>query len=440
MTNNLENDIRAIVAGMDNQESQDNPQTPPEDIQDIYVLIVREHEEAEDQTKIVESAPLVPTQPAATTIQQDSFVSAYVFACFSLLLILAMLAFQLYCMFNPLIATVTILPKSQQVTLSGTMQLGRVLAPLTISQSQTTPATGHGHQDAKQATGYITFYNGQLNTIFVPVGTLLTGNDGVQMRTDQDATIPASNLPQVGQTTVSAHAESVGTKGNIAAYDINQGCCATAIKAVNTNAFSGGQNERSYTTVTQKDIHSVSTVLKTTLTLSMQGALQGQLQPNEQLQLLPCTPTVTSDHPIGAEASSVKVTVSETCSAIAYNSQELAAKATSFLTTQAQQKTGTGYSLYGNIQVVVKQATVSSTTPHLVFLSFHATGTWVYGISATAQQHIKNLIAGKPTQEAQTLLASMPGVESAAIRFSGFGDATRIPKATGYIHIMLIVV
>ena len=42
MTNNLEDEIRAIVARMDNQESQDNTQTPQEEIQDVYVLIVRE--------------------------------------------------------------------------------------------------------------------------------------------------------------------------------------------------------------------------------------------------------------------------------------------------------------------------------------------------------------------------------------------------------------
>ena len=38
---------------MENQESQDNTQTPQEEIQDVYVLIVREQEE--DQTQVVES-------------------------------------------------------------------------------------------------------------------------------------------------------------------------------------------------------------------------------------------------------------------------------------------------------------------------------------------------------------------------------------------------
>ena len=33
---------------------------------------------------------------------------------------------------------------------------------------------------------------------------------------------------------------------------------------------------------------------------------------NEQLQILPCTPSVTSDRQIGAKATQVKVTVSET--------------------------------------------------------------------------------------------------------------------------------
>src|SRR5690242_21899569 len=97
MTNNLDDEIRAIVASMDNQEKEQDPPNQPEDIQDIYVLIVREHEEAEDRTQIVDSTPLVPTQPPVPTIQQDAFFSAYVFVCCSLVLILATLTFQVYC-------------------------------------------------------------------------------------------------------------------------------------------------------------------------------------------------------------------------------------------------------------------------------------------------------------------------------------------------------
>ena len=69
-----------------------------------------------------------------------------------------------------------------------------------------------------------------------------------------------------------------------------------------------------------------------------------------------------------------------------------------------------------------------------------AQGTWIYAMNHTAQQQIKHLIAGKTIQEAVTLLSSLSGVEQAAIRFTGFGDNTRLPKNIGYIHVILIVV
>jgi len=436
MTNNLEDELQRIVESMDNQESQrqtqqeqDNTQTPQEEIQDIYVLIVREQEE--DQSQIVDSTPVTPP-----TV---SFLPAYAMCSLYMLLILSTFAFQCYSIFNPPIATITIIPKSQQVALNGTLQLGRVLHPITISQSQTVPTTGKGHQDAKAATGTVTFYNGLFTQQFVASGTVYTGNDGVEIVTDQDATIPEGNPSSgYGTATVTAQAGEAGSTGNIQAGDvsitINNGLL------VRNTQFHHGQDARTYPTVTQKDIHSISTVLTTFLTQSMQGALQGQVQPPELLYILPCSPTITSDHVIGQEARQVNVTVSQTCSAVAYNSQDLATKATAFLATQAQQKTGAGYSLFGTVHVWVKQASVTSTPHPLVFLSFHASGTWVYGLTHTAQEQIKHLIAGKTTQQAIRLLASLPGVEQVSIRFQGFGDAIRLPKNTGYMHLTIFVV
>jgi hypothetical protein len=436
MTNHLADEISAIVANMENQESQSNTQPPQDAIQDVYVLIVREHEVAEDQVQVVDSQPPQPQHEPSPSF--DYMTLCIVLIC--CLPILASIFFQVYLFQHPPIATVTIIPTSQTMTLNGTMQLGRVIRPITISQSQTVPTTGKGHQDAKQATGYLTLYNGQFQSVTIAAGTILIGSSGIPIITDQEATIPAANPPSFGYVTVPAHAINAGSRGNIPAYDIHQACCATSVLAKNTQSFSGGQDERTYTTVTHNDIHSISTMLKTTLAHSITGALQGQRKPHEQLLLLPCTPTITSDHQPGDEATSVTVTVSQTCSAVAYNSQELETKATAYLVTQAQHTARAGYSLFGPVNVSVKQARISSTAPHLVFLSFKATGTWMYGLSSTAQAHIKTVIVGKTTQQALSLLGSMPGVEQATIRFTGFGDATRLPTSTGYIHIMLIVV
>src|SRR5260370_7017347 len=106
MTNNLEDKLQRIVAHMDNHESQDNTQTPQEEIQDIYVLIVREQEA--DQTQIVESTPVTP--------QKVSFLPAYAICCFYFLLILSTLVFQLFYIVTPPLPTIPILPQSQHLT------------------------------------------------------------------------------------------------------------------------------------------------------------------------------------------------------------------------------------------------------------------------------------------------------------------------------------
>jgi len=426
MTNNLEHEIKEVLEHMESEENTQEPENEATDgIQDIYVLVVREREEEEEHFQVVDSAP----------VKNKPEYMAFLPVCIFLLLLFSTLAFQLSCIVNPPIATITIIPKSQTVTLTGTLQLGRVLPPLTISQSQTTVTTGKGHQSAQAATGSVTFYNGQQTEQTIAQGTVLTGSDGVSIETTQSATIPPGN-PNTGYGTVTipAQARQAGSNGNIQAGDVNTPI-AIAVFVKNTQ-FTGGQDERNFQTVAKADISSVATPLKTAVTQSMSGALQSQLTPREQLYVLPCIPTVTSDHQPGQEATQVKVSVSETCSAVAYNSQELDTKATDFLTHQATTKLATGYSLLGDAKVTVTQATVQKQ----VFLSFHASGTWIYGLSQKTQQQIKHIIAGKTTQEAVTLLTSLPGVESAAIRLSGFGDATRLPKQSNDIHVILFVV
>jgi hypothetical protein len=419
------------IDSQENQEPEPDTETPIGEIQDIYVLIVREREEREDAPVVVESTPV--------SSQKVSLLPAYTFCSIYLLCVLATLAFQLYCIGNPEIATVTILPKSQEVMLSGTVQLGHLQSPITISQSQTVATTGHGHQPAEQARGYITLYNGQFISQTIAAGTILTGTSGIQVVTDQDASIPAGNPPNYGQTTVASHAINPGARGNIPAYAINQACCAQSVLAKNTGAFSGGQDARTYHTVTQHDIHSISTVLKTTLSQSVKGALQGQVKSPEQLFILPCTPTVTSDHRIGDEATQVKVTVSQTCSAVAYNNQTLEGKATILLAARAKKTTGAGYSLFGTVNVSMKQASVTGASHPLVFLSFEAQGTWEYALDRPEQLHIQRLIAGMSTPKATQLVESLPGVAHANIQFAGIGDPERVPKNTQDIHLVLVV-
>lgn len=445
MTKRLEDELRRIVERMEDEvyhsQEQDLPgtpgqepepgsqtETPPGEIQDVYVLIIREREEAaEEKAQVVESTLVLPPQP--------SLLPAYALCCGFLLLVVCTLAFQLSCILNPPGVIVTIIPQAQTVTLTGTLPLGRLLPAITISQPQAVPTTGTGHQDARAATGYLTLYNGLFTSQTIATGTIFTGTDGVQVATDETVTLPPNHPPVDGQATVSAHALDTGAQGNVAAGDIDVTLSNSVL--VKNSAFHGGQNEREFHTVAQSDIDHAASPLKIAVAHSVAGAFQSQLKADEHVFLLPCTPTVTSDHQVGAEATQVHVTVTQTCSAVAYSSQEVATQATALLSNQAQHHLGIGYSLVGPVHVSVQQATVPRHAT--VLLSFTAWGTWVYGLSKSAQEQITQLLAGKTTQQAMHLLATLPGVEQATIRFTGFGDETRLPKQSTAIHLVFVV-
>ena len=433
--------------GNGDQDTDPQALPPPENEIDMYVeedritLIPRRlHGIPVNEQDIVDSIVTdLDTTPLPAKPQPEPVSNAMIgVLLLAMLLPLFCIAIQLYFILNPFTVTVTMLAKSQQVSITGTLQLGRELNPITISQSATVNTTGHGHQAAKQAIGYITFYNGQSNQVTVPAGTILTGSSGERIVTDATATIPPANQtipPTFGQTTVPAHAVEAGSRGNIATGDINQSCCATAIEAINTTSFTGGQDERDFQTVTKSDITNAVAPLQATLKQSVQGILQGQLKTNEALVTSSCTITTTADHQIGQEATQVKVTVSETCSAVAYDEYMLQTKVTDLMSRQATIKLGTGYSILGNPQITINQAASQSSK---VVLSFKAQSTWVYALSSTEQQHIKNSIAGKTREKAMQLLASLPGIERIAMHSSGFGDDTNLPKDLSHIHLLII--
>jgi hypothetical protein len=333
-------------------------------------------------------------------------------------------------LFSPT-ATITIIPTSQQITLKSTLQLGRLTTPLTISQSQTIPTTGHGHQDASVATGTLTLYNGLFTPQTIAAGTAFTGQDGIAVVTDQSVTIPANTPPVDGQATVSAHATLPGAAGNIQAgairITINNGLL------VKNNQFQNGQDARDFQVVTTADIATTAATLTQKVTASMSAALQGQLLPTEQEERLPCHPTTTSDHQPGNQASQVQITVSETCTIIAYNAQELSARATKLLTTQARKQVGTSYRLYGSVQVDILHAIYHQTaTP--VLLTVTSSGTWVYTVN---QQQLLHLIAGKPRRTALAVLTHLPGVQRATI--SGIADDQELPNDLSHLHLLVIL-
>ncbi len=465
MHEHLQQDIKELLEHLEAQTDTAIP-LPDERQQGtevIDVFIVRRQVE-ESEAPIIESTlsetsdeqetQAAPTEQETTELPLPPLprkprrrVLPFVIGALCLVLAVALGTVTLLIMFAPS-ATVTIIPISTQITTTRTVTTvssnanaaqqqipGRLLDTITLSQAKTVPATVTGHQQAQAAHGFITFYNALPAPQTIPAGELLTGADGVEVVTLQDAVIPAGTLAINGRVAVPAQAVNAGPQGNIAANDMYGKCCRDNV-FVSSGPFRGGQNARSYQMVTQQNINSAVSSIKASLDQSVQAALSQQVQPNDTLVTpVPCTFIVITDHKAGEEASHVQVTVSETCTGEVYDTKAMHDLLMQTMTQQATGQLGDGYGLVGDIQASVTKATLNAHQGTATF-QVKVISTWTYQFSQAQQAQIKLAIRGKSKQEATTLLLHMPGVQTVSISTRN-GDA--LPTDVQRIHLNLVI-
>lgn len=321
-------------------------------------------------------------------------------------------------------------PTRQQVS-------ARLLSVKSHPFIQTVLATGHGHTQAQQAQGMLTFYNAAPYAQTVAAGTVLTGADGVALVTDQAASLPAGNLPDVGMATVPAQAVQVGPQGNIAPLDLNGLCCVAGVSVKNTDAFWGGQNARDYPVVARQDVEAVTGPESSILTQAAQANLQGEIRPSEQLASpAQCHPTQHTDHPIGSEATHVTITLSVTCQAEVYDAQAVQQLASAALSERARSTLGAGYSAQGTIKTSVIQVATTEATHGTLSLLVSAQGTWSYQFSSNEINQLSRRIAGLPRQQAVHLLKQEGHIQ--AVSITETWNATDIPTDPNHIQIMVL--
>ena len=289
--------------------------------------------------------------------------------------------------------TVEVVPISKSVTLTTPLALPtRPLAPVTLTRAETTPTTGKGHQDARQATGTLTFYNGLFTAQTIPAGTVFTGQDGIQIATDQSVTIPANIPPVDGQATIIAHALRNGPNGNIAAGDITTTIANGVL--VKNGPFRGGLNARDFQAVAQADLDRLTSALQRTLSQQLPQAFQ--LRPGEVVQPTHCISTATPDHHAGEEAQTITIQATETCTGMAYNSEQMSQQATTLFTQQTSP--GANYRLVGAVQIQLVSVTPLTVSCH---------GWWASTLSPDYEQFLAERIAGdSPLQAHRYLLAT----------------------------------
>jgi hypothetical protein len=294
--------------------------------------------------------------------------------------------------------------------------------PLTSQQSTSKQinATGHTQIPAAAAHGTLTFENGSFTTPFtVGAGQTFTAGNGTVVATDAAVTISAGNGVTYGVASVAAHAVNPGAAGNIGARAIDGACCTSSgnIFVFNSTAFTGGQDAKNYSFVQQSDVDAFVNGAVPQLTNQANNALRGQLKSGEQLaQATNCPSTMTHNNPIGDQGvnvTSTNVTVSVTCSAVAYDANAMQNLVSQLLQRQAASSAGPGYALNGN--VVVQSQVQQVNDDRTVSLLVTAKGLWVYQFSNQQKQQLAKLVAGKSINSAKAILQAQPGVHSVTI-------------------------
>jgi hypothetical protein len=295
--------------------------------------------------------------------------------------------------------------------------LTRPLAPVTLSRSATAPTTGHGHQEARAASGILTFYNGTFAPQAIPVGTVVTGADGVKVATLAALTVPAAQPPQFATASVAAVALTAGNSTNIAAGDIDT-ALSSALLAKNLSAFTGGRDARSYQAVASHDLILLTSTVNDTLAQAFPTAFP--LQPGEQVLPTQCHSTTTANPAVNAEATSVTVTMVKTCSAVAYDRQQVAQQATAAFSST---RPAASYHTVGRVQTTVQRVSPFSVT---------ISGRWVYTFSPDYEQVLAEHIAGDSPAKAQAYLLKTGVISYATI-------PSPLPPDAMYINFVVLV-
>lgn len=162
MTNRLEENVQRIVASMDaqhNGQKQDIPGTTEQETEQAETIHIHYYPDAIVILKEEQEADIIDAIPVPPELKRASLLPAYVALVMYLFLILSTFAFQLYVACNPPSATIYILTTQTPITIQTTLILpSRQFTPLSFTQTRTIKTTGHGHQPATQAHGYLTYY------------------------------------------------------------------------------------------------------------------------------------------------------------------------------------------------------------------------------------------------------------------------------------------
>src|SRR5258708_23035075 len=157
MNEDIAQDVNLVMQRIYNDSPGSNDQEPDEEEEIIHVhhfpdalVIIKEPgKSATTNIPVVESTPkggYKTAPPKAPDKDYASLFIPYFVVSTFIFLTLSTILLQIFLLIHPPTTTIILMLKSQSVSLSDSIHPGPVIHPITLSQSQSTPTTGKGHQ------------------------------------------------------------------------------------------------------------------------------------------------------------------------------------------------------------------------------------------------------------------------------------------------------
>lgn len=286
----------------------------------------------------------------------------------------------------------------------------------TARESQTVATSGLQNRGGTRASGVLLFDNSSHMSVRVSAGFTFTASGGVQIRLEASVLVPPRANGIDGTINAPGQAVAPGQNGNIAANALDTPCCGGGVIVSNPSAFSGGSDTNVTHLVAQNDLDGVARALTPDLRQKALQQITSQLQPGETQAGTPVyKASVTSDHPVGAVADQVTVTVTVSATALVYNTNTAADLVRKLLTNEATQSLGAGYQPRGELSIATPTVEQQGSDGRL-YLSVSASGLWAYTVTEQIEEQWRLAIKGASVTLAQNYLTTRPGILSAHIQ------------------------
>lgn len=382
--------------------------------------------EQESLPVLQQHTDLVPWSPPQEPNVASRVRLILLLLCITVLLGCATLVFGEF-LWSPTTATVIITPRYRDIQAILAVSTPSLQLSSTITRRASAAGTGVEQQQARPASGMLTFYNIATFPQTIPAGSIVvTRTNGVAYATDATVTVQAGNPPAEASVDVGAHALSSGTMGNISPGAIGMiPCCANirlnGVVVNNTYPFTGGQEAATFTVVDQRDIDASAIQLEAAAQQAAQTSIHGQIP--SHLQLLPsqCAATVRADPPVGSRSAHTTVTVTETCRGKVYNQNvALQAAIAEFVKSATREA---GLSLVG-YRLLVSGTQITNVSPDspggaVLACTVQVQGRWLYQFGLQQIASLKQKIAGLTYTQARAALQHALGIRLVTLSLSG---------------------